>query len=113
MRTNYTNTIRKHDTCFYPGKIRQKIIPIFRGFFGCCLSLLFIAQVNAGGFALPESRIVGNNYVTANNSGMDLPSLKAVEDLVRTLVDITVTGTVKDDNGDPLPGASVTVAGTT
>ncbi len=32
---------------------------------------------------------------------------------VEEIVEVTVSGTVTDDNGDPLPGATVTVAGTT
>lgn len=49
-----------------------------------------------------------NENIHVKKSGISEKSVKVVE-----LVEVTVSGKVTDENGEPLPGASVTVAGTT
>ena len=113
MRTDYTYNFRKHDTCFHFRKIWQKIIPVTGRFFGYCLSLLLIVQVAAAESALPKSNLNGGKEFATNGFGLDLPNVNSGIATDGLMADITISGTVKDDNGDPLPGASVTVAGTT
>lgn len=49
-----------------------------------------------------------NDNIHVKKAGSSKNSVKIVE-----LMEVTVSGKVTDDKGDPLPGASVTVAGTT
>ncbi len=62
----------------------------------------------------------GNNFVTAGREIRNLPAITFTSRgnennrvTVNEKLEVTVSGKVTDDNGDPLPGASVTVVGTT
>ncbi|MEX2565420.1 MAG: carboxypeptidase-like regulatory domain-containing protein, partial [Cyclobacteriaceae bacterium] len=113
MRTNYTKTSKASGCCFDQNQIRQKTIPFTRAWAACCLSLVFILPVASFGSTDPGSKFIGEKSVASPNTEGNASIDKFDEDLSALLMDIQVSGTVKDDNGDPLPGASVTVAGTT
>ncbi|SHN32621.1 TonB-linked outer membrane protein, SusC/RagA family [Cyclobacterium lianum] len=90
------NCSRKSDNfCRYLRMIRPRGIPFRTLISGICISLLFTIEIVATGL-----------------SGHGLYPLGEI-DLVSNRVDIQISGTVTDENGDPLPGASITVMGTT
>ncbi len=57
-----------------------------------------------------QFRRVGDN-IHVTRADTDLKSTKVIED--ETIADIHIKGTVKDNNGDPLPGVAVLIKGTT
>ncbi|WP_373494382.1 carboxypeptidase-like regulatory domain-containing protein, partial [Aquiflexum sp.] len=59
-------------------------------------------------------RVNNNIYVTHINSRLKIDEvIEFEEDVISAQYDVQVSGKVTDENGEPLPGASVTVAGTT
>ena len=59
-------------------------------------------------------RINNNIYVIPSQvSSSQVQLIEAEEEVVAIRDDITITGTVMDENGAPLPGATITVQGTT
>ncbi|WP_291371975.1 SusC/RagA family TonB-linked outer membrane protein [Cyclobacterium sp.] len=102
------------DFCCYPKKIRQKCKPVRKVFFGCCLSLLIIGQLAAAGLPLHESEFIGGTNAGSNNISLHFINFKGpVKDLMALNADIEISGIVTDENGEPLPGATITVLGTT
>ncbi|NHE56653.1 SusC/RagA family TonB-linked outer membrane protein [Cyclobacterium plantarum] len=113
MKTNYTIESERFGRCFEHDRIEQRTIPNLRAWAVYCLSLVFIFPVASFGLTDAGSDIIrkenGASQLTLGNASYG----KFDENLSALLADIQVSGTVKDDSGDPLPGASVTVAGTT
>ncbi|REG81854.1 SusC/RagA family TonB-linked outer membrane protein [Algoriphagus antarcticus] len=94
-------------------RVKQKIIPFIRRNFGYYLLPLLFVQVATATPLPAEGELIGNKKTESINSGSYLFEIhKMAEFLVVTEADIQVSGTVTDEKGDPLPGASVTVAGT-
>jgi TonB-dependent starch-binding outer membrane protein SusC len=59
-------------------------------------------------------RVNNNIYVTHINSRLKIDKdIEFEEDVISSRYEIKITGKVVDDKGEPLPGASVTVSGTT
>ena len=109
MKINTYFSRKKIDFCFYLKKISQKRIPARKVIYGYCLSLLFIGQLTASGLSINngETNVLSNNISPhfINSSGFG-------EAPMPLHVDIQISGTVTDESGAPLPGASITVLGT-
>ncbi|MFO7823494.1 MAG: SusC/RagA family TonB-linked outer membrane protein, partial [Cyclobacterium sp.] len=109
MKINTYFSRKKIDFCFYLKKISQKRIPARKVIYGYCLSLLFIGQLTASGLSINN----GGTNVLSNNISPHFINLPGSGEAPMPLhVDIQISGTVTDENGAPLPGASITVLGT-
>lgn len=109
MKINTYFSRKKIDFCFYLKKISQKRIPARKVIYGYCLSLLFIGQLTASGLSINN----GGTNVLSNNISPHFINLSGSGEASMPLhVDIQISGTVTDENGAPLPGASITVLGT-
>ncbi|MBD3630025.1 TonB-dependent receptor [Cyclobacterium sp.] len=98
--------------CLYLRKIRQKGIPFLKLISGYFLSLLFIGQLAAAGLPIHKSEFLGGTKVSSNNINPHVIDPSVPErDLMVLLVDIQISGTVTDENGEPLPGATISVSG--
>lgn len=111
MSPNYTYNIRKHDNCFHFKKIENSP-PTTWGIIGLYLSLLFAMQVTVTGSTLPDLSMNAEKSVRGNSFNSDLLPLKTGGAMKRLYDDVRVSGTVTDENGEPLPGATITVQGT-
>ncbi|WP_162417497.1 SusC/RagA family TonB-linked outer membrane protein [Cyclobacterium roseum] len=109
MKINTYFSRKKIDFCFYLKKISQKRIPARKVIYGYCLSLLFIGQLSASGLSINNG---GTNDPSNNISPHFINSSGSGEAPTALNVDIEISGTVTDESGAPLPGASITVLGT-
>jgi hypothetical protein len=95
-------------------RVKQKIIIFIRRNFGYYLLQLFLVLVAIKTPLQAEGKFIAYKNTESINSGFfpfEIHNLG--EDLSALKADAPVSGIVRDENGTPLPGASVTVAGTT
>ncbi|MEX2028767.1 MAG: TonB-dependent receptor [Candidatus Curtissbacteria bacterium] len=98
---------------FYQKIICPKTASFITKNFGYCLLQLFFVLLATGASFSAEIKLIGDKNTESISSGSYLfTANNLVEGLIAQEAEIQVTGTVSDDNGDPLPGASVRVAGT-
>lgn len=107
MKAIVTDTTKKGK------RFKQKIIPFIKRNFGYYLiPLLFVQVVTATPLSAEGEFIGDKNAKSINSESYFFEIYKMGEDLITPKEDIQISGTVLDNNGDPLPGASVTIAGT-
>ena len=106
METITTYVMHRGDPSLKPGNISFKSASIIGKSMFCILLFLSLGQ-----YAVAASSNAENSGI-----GLSIPSLEEIKSDNRNPVispaDIRVSGIVKDDSGGPLPGASVTVLGT-
>jgi TonB-linked SusC/RagA family outer membrane protein len=113
MKKMYTSVIKKRFKWLNEKMNEQRIFSLIGKGFAFCFLQLFIINM---AFGMPLSTGFASAEKRSNTSGTFMPNLiDPVSEETNSLLraDIQVSGKVTDDQGEPLPGASVTVAGTT
>ncbi|WP_162417506.1 SusC/RagA family TonB-linked outer membrane protein [Cyclobacterium roseum] len=104
---------KKPEYYFYRRKIRQIGIPFSKVIYGLGIFLLLTIQIATAGSSGQEIHPISESNVASNTTNLDLRNEDSGENLNTLSVAIQISGTVTDENGDPLPGATVQEKGTT
>lgn len=113
MTTKNNCSSNADNFCLYLRKIRQNGIPFRKWISGSILSLLFIGQLTGAGLPVHKSEFIVGTNLNSNtiHPHFIYPSVPD-RDLMVSNIDIQISGTVTDENGEPLPGATISVQGT-
>jgi len=110
MKTMYTNLLQSDDPSFFHDQIpRQAVIFIAKGLL-CFLLQLAVIQVT---MAFSPLSIGSDNGAKNNATLTTLGYLKSMDDFSIMQADRRVSGKVTDEEGEALPGATITVVGST
>lgn len=110
MKKFYPLALRAGVRWNFPGEVPRRAAKFTARGFICLLLQLSFIQLSMGFSVTPN---IGENWKSSNLENNAADNLSWRDDVTSLQVDIRVSGTVNDDSGEPLPGATVTVAGTT